>query len=172
MLKKFTFVVAIALIFSLGAPPVSFAYTVTNKQAVRINDTYKLYLISYAFGHKSRTFMMPAVASRGETVDETDLEYTLKTPEGLTVKDGVSAATIWTKAAKQGDHYTTAVGTSTSFTLAVLHAKSATSSRANTLSVEALPFTIGTTKSSLAKHELAPYTVSATGTAPLNTNDE
>ncbi len=172
MLKKFTFIVTIALIFSLGVPTVSFAYTVTNKQAVRINDTYTLYLISYAFGHKSQTFMLPSVASRGETADETDLEYTLKTPEGLTVKDGVSAAMIWTKAAKEDGRYTTAVGTSTSFTLAVLHAKSATSSRANTLNVETLPFTIGSTKSSLAKHELAPYSVSATGTAPLNTDDE
>ncbi len=171
-MQKFSLFLLMCTLVLVSSPSVSHAYTVTNKQAVRINDTYTLYLISYAFGHKSRTFMMPAVASRGETVDETDLEYTLKTPEGLTVKDGVSAATIWTKAAKQGDHYTTAVGTSTSFTLAVLHAKSATSSRANTLSVEALPFTIGTTKSSLAKHELAPYTVSATGTAPLNTNDE
>jgi len=176
MHKRFFSILALALMVSLGTPAISAAYTVVNSRAVAVNDTYTFYLITYAFGHESRQFALPRTATRDSSPLATDLEYSLRTPEGLTVKDGLAAGMIWSSAATSGDQFLTPAGTSTRFTLAVLHAKSGTSSRANTLTVDALPFSLGnrtgTSTTALAPHELAPYTVSATGTTAIDRTED
>ncbi len=147
------------------------AYNVTKTASFRINDIYTLYLISYAFGHEKYDFSLPAIAERSSASSSfNNLNYSLKTPEGLTVKDGQTASLIIGDVKKLGDRYIAPVGTSTEFTLAVLHEKSSSSSRANTLVVDSLSFLIGDNASKLQKHELIKYQVSATGTDKIVDN--
>lgn len=164
------FIFTAVLFVGLTAAPVE-AYTVSQTASVRIDDRHTAYLITYNFGHEKYDFSLPALAQREERTNLNALGYSLRTPEGLTVKDGLALASIWSNTKRLDHQYIAPVGTSTEFTLIVLHQKAASSSRANTLTVDALPFLIGSTPSALAANELKAYTVSASGTPALPTEE-
>ncbi len=148
-----------------------YAYAVLGTGTAQISERHTLFLITYGFGHDTYSFSLPTTAVRGSKPSPNVLSYSIRTPEGLTVKDGRAVAGIWSTAPKQEQQFKTTTGTSTTFTLAVLYEKAATSSRANTLTVDHLPFVIGNTPGALATHELRAYTVSASGTKALNTQE-
>jgi hypothetical protein len=125
----------------------------TTKTVYRINDTTSLYVIPFTLEHDRYTVIMPATALR-DTKGTSSLTYTLKTPEGLRVKDGRSVAALTRNEA---------TGKSV---LYVLYAKATTSSRVNTVSLTAFPFSLvtptGTTTTQFAPHELRQFTLSDT----------
>jgi hypothetical protein len=144
-----------ALVGSLVAaafilPTVTLAADMT-KTVYRINDTYSLYVLPFTLSHDRYNVVAPAQALR-DTTGSTTLTYTMKTPEGLRVKDGRSVASL-TRNNVTGESV-----------LYVLYEKSATTSRVNTLAVTALPFALvsntGTTTTELREHELRPFTLS------------
>lgn len=164
MYRLFLFI----LLVLIGSPNITAAYEVTNRAALRIDERHTLYLISYAFGHEKYGFKLPSEANRGAKQDNV-LGYELQTPEGLTVRDGLAVSHIYSNTPKSGTEFITPTGTSTAFTLVVLHQKASSTSRANTLTVTSLPFKIGTQTSKLMPHELKSYTVSAAGTPAVDT---
>lgn len=131
-------------------PTLTFASALT-KTVYRINDTTSLYVLPFTLSHDRYTIIAPATALR-DTTSTSSLTYTLKTPERLRVKDGQSVA-----------HLTRNNKTGVSV-LYVLYTKAASTSRANTLSLTAFPFSLvtpnGTTTTQFAPHELRQFTVS------------
>ncbi len=146
LLLAVTFII-LGSVFGHTAP----ASAAVTKGVYRIDDRHSLYVIPFSLSHKTYTVVAPTKALR-DTAASNTLTYTIKTAEGLRVKDGRSVAHIGTTADK---------GQSV---LYVLYEKSASSSRANTLSVTALPFDLvsaaGTTTTSLRAHELRTFNVS------------
>jgi hypothetical protein len=143
-----TGIIAILLLL----PALTFAANST-KTVYRINDTTNLYVLPFTLTHDRYTVVAPTTAQR-DTTGSTTLTYTLKTPEGLRVKDGRSVAAL------------TRNNVTGASVLYVLYEKSSSSSRANTLSVTAFPFSLvsgkGTSTTQFAPHELRQFTLSDT----------
>lgn len=142
-------------------PALAFAGEMT-KTVYRINETISLYVLPFTLTHDRYTVIAPTTALR-DTTSSSSLTYTMKTPEGLRVKDGKSVAHL-TRNNKTG-----------ASVLYVLYAKAASTSRANTLSLTAFPFSLvtptGTTTTQFAPHELRQFTVSDKTVARLTDSE-
>jgi hypothetical protein len=133
----------------ISATPASAA--TSDKLVLEISDRLSLYVIPITISHDRYVVTLPQTAVR-DTLSSTSLTYRLETPEGLRVKDGRAIGKI------------ALADTKGQAVLYVLYEKVASSSRANTLAITGLPFTLttpsGTTSTLLQAHELRDFKVS------------
>lgn len=127
------------------APASSHAYVTTSQKAYQLNEDAGLYLITYSFGHEDFGYQMPIIASRGETVSATDLEYSFLRNGTLRTSVGESVGIVLSKAKLEDGMYVVPKNELREFTLMVLFKlpKDDSSMPSNfNLKVDDLPFGI------------------------------
>jgi hypothetical protein len=146
------------------------AATATISSAPRgyaLDDRHTIYLTSFTISHDRYGVTVPTTTKRSSTKADNTITYVLQTPEGLRSSDGVTTGLVFANQTSADQKKPQA----TTYTVVVLHQKSASSSRVNTLTLTHVPFTLktntGTVTTALAPHELAKLTVRDTSILPL-----
>lgn len=153
---------AFLILCSLPVSPAARAYTVTSQQVVQIDPTHTLYLLGFELGFLTHEGTLGTSTARVSTSSPAhSLGYTLLTDRGLTTKEGHTAAALLSQASSTKDGFYIPQGRNRTFTLAVLHAHTASSS-ASTMEVRHLPLTVASERKKrsyyfLSQAELAPF---------------
>ncbi len=149
------------------------ANTLLASQVIPLSDQHTLYVLTFTIHEEKSPLIIPSTITRQSGTASTtgDILYSLRTPEGLRVKSGLTAAMIIQDAtASTSVTGFTVANHPTTFSLLVLHQQPGSTSRANTLQVDQLPFYLtspnGLQRLEFTPQELRKLTVSATITVP------
>lgn len=157
-MKKSRIRFAALILLSFILTPVA-PVAAAEKVAVTVNDSYTFFAIPFTLTHKNSQVVVPKTALR-DRATSTSVGYTLKTPEGLRQKAGLSIGAV-VHSTTTGD-----------YVLYVLYKDTTPTSRVNTLAITHLPFLLvsnktGTTSQQLNRSELRRFTVSNPAVLPV-----
>jgi hypothetical protein len=164
-MKKILFLSVLSLSFLIFGNNVE-AYGSTKQTAVRLNDEYSLFTITYTSNFLNRNAYLPIAAERGLSNENLNpvVGFELITDSGLRIKDGTTNAIVLSEANIKEDKYFTKQNEPGTYILVVLY-KNPERKSDTALQITSLPFVFEKnnkrTTTKLNPHELVNYRTEA-----------
>lgn len=165
-MKTKLFLLAFISTIILGGTSDALAYTSSTNFAMKLNDDFSLYGVSFNWSFADRDLLIPVLAKRDLSSDttETALGYRIENASGLRVTHGTTTAMVIADLPIEDGYYRLKAGEKAKFTLLTLH-EAASTTQPLRLKVSALPFKLEKdskeTKTQLNSSELRNYVTSA-----------
>ncbi len=138
--------------------------------AYQLDPLNTLYILQFSLGHSRYETILPSKTLRSSQQKDNVVSYVLKTAEGLRTNEGL-AASVLLSSNPGSNAFQTKPDQKHTYTLLVLHQKSTSTSRTNTMAITGLPFSLidngSTTTTRLTPNELKRLQVSDSNIKPL-----